>query len=136
MTAVPQVHVVAGVLTAADGRVLLAQRPPGKAFAGRWEFPGGKVDAGESAYAALARELDEELGIVVEAATPLLAVSHRYPGAPVRVLIDAWRVQRWRGTPQPLDGQQLRWVAAADLHRQDLLEADRPFVEALQRLLQ
>jgi len=128
---VPQIHVVAGVLIAPDGRVLLAQRPPGKAFAGRWEFPGGKVDPGESAQAALLRELEEELGIAVEAATPLLTVSHQYPGAAVRVFIDAWRVCRWRGEPQPLDGQQLRWCATEVLCEVDILEADRSIVTAL-----
>jgi mutator protein MutT len=131
LSGVPQLHVVAGVLIGADGRVLLAQRPPGKAFAGRWEFPGGKVDPGESALAALVRELDEELGIAVEAATPLLAVAHRYPGAPNCVLIDAWRVNRWSGEPAPLDGQQLRWCTPDALPEADILEADRPIVTAL-----
>jgi mutator protein MutT len=85
---VPLVHVLAGVLVDCAGRVLLAERPAGKAFAGRWEFPGGKLEAGETPRSALARELQEELGIEVLEAEPLLAVVHRYPGAPVRVLID------------------------------------------------
>lgn len=131
MSDVPQIHVAAGVLIAPDGRVLLAQRPPGKAFAGRWEFPGGKVDPDESVRAALVRELHEELGIAVEEATPLIVVSHRYPGAPVRVLIDAWRVHRWCGEPVPLDGQQLRWCSIDALPDADILEADRPIVTAL-----
>lgn len=130
-TEVPPLHVVAGILVAEDGRVLIAQRPRGKAFAGRWEFPGGKVDAGESSRQALVRELAEELGIVVEQATPLLLVSHRYPGAPLQVLIDAWRVLRWHGDAAPLDGQRLRWCAPDELPDADILEADRPIVTAL-----
>ncbi len=127
----PLVHVLAGVLVDPDGRVLLAERPEGKAFAGRWEFPGGKLEAGETPQAALVRELREELGIEVLDAEPLLAVTHRYPGAPVRVLIDSWRVLRWRGTPAPLDGQRLRWCGALELPAADILEADRPIVTAL-----
>jgi len=128
---VPLVHVLAGVLVDPAGRVLLAERPVGKAFAGRWEFPGGKLEAGETPHAALVRELREELGIEVLEAEPLLAVVHRYPGAPVRVLIDSWRVLSWRGTPDSLDGQRLRWCAVADLPAADILEADRPIVTAL-----
>jgi mutator protein MutT len=128
---VPLVHVLAGVLVDPAGRVLLAERPAGKAFAGRWEFPGGKLEAGETPHAALVRELREELGIEVLEAEPLLGVVHRYPGAPVRVLIDSWRVLRWRGTPDSLDGQRLRWCAVIDLPAADILEADRPIVTAL-----
>jgi mutator protein MutT len=124
-------EVVAGALVDAHGRVLIAARPPGKSFAGRWEFPGGKRDSGESARAALARELKEELGIEVLTAEPLLAVSHRYPGARVAVHIDCWRVTQWRGTPAPLDGQGLCWCPHAELVDADILEADRAIVTAL-----
>ena len=127
----PIVHVLAGVLADPGGKVLLAQRPAGKAFAGRWEFPGGKLEEGESPRDALVRELREELGIDVLEAEPLLAVAHRYPDAPVRVLIDSWRVLRWSGTPQPLDGQGLRWCPVVELATADILEADRPIVTAL-----
>lgn len=127
----PRIHVLAGVLIAGDGRVLLAERPAGKAFAGRWEFPGGKLDPGETPRAALDRELAEELGIQVEQAQPLLAVEHRYPGAAGAVLIDGWRVTRWRGEPASLDGQRLRWRTPAQLPDEDILEADRPIVTAL-----
>ncbi len=124
-------EVVAGALVDAHGRVLIASRPPGKAFAGRWEFPGGKRQPGETARDALARELAEELGIAVTAAEPLLAVRHRYPGASAEVCIEGWRVTAWRGEPHPLDGQALRWCPRAELPDADLLEADRALVTAL-----
>ncbi len=131
MAALPLIEVLAGVLEDARGRVLLAERPPGKAFAGRWEFPGGKREPGESPREALVRELREELGIEVLEAEPLLVVSHCYPDAPIRVRIDSWRVSRWHGTPQSLDGQRLQWCARSDLAQIDILEADRPIVTAL-----
>jgi mutator protein MutT len=124
-------EVVAGALVDAHGRVLIAERPAGKSFAGRWEFPGGKRHAGESARAALARELAEELGVELLAAEPLIAVTHRYPGARAAVRIDCWRVDSWRGTPAPLDGQRLRWCRREELVDADILEADRPIVTAL-----
>ncbi|MBS0396263.1 MAG: (deoxy)nucleoside triphosphate pyrophosphohydrolase, partial [Proteobacteria bacterium] len=124
-------EVVAGALVDAHGRVLIASRPPGKSFAGRWEFPGGKRQPGETARAALERELAEELGIAVTAAEPLLAVRHRYPGAHADVCIEGWRVTAWRGEPRPLDGQALRWCPRAQLPDADLLEADRALVTAL-----
>ena len=124
-------EVVAGALVDARGRVLIAERPPGKSMAGRWEFPGGKRRAGEAPRAALERELGEELGIAVAAAEPLLAVSHHYPGAAEPVRIDCWRVSEWRGTPAPLDGQRLRWCAREELLAADILEADAPIVTAL-----
>jgi mutator protein MutT len=125
------VEVVAGALIDANGRVLLAERPAGKAFAGRWEFPGGKLRAGEAARDGLRRELIEELGVEPARCAPLLAVTHRYPAAPVAVRIDCWRVESWRGEPTPLDGQRLRWCTLAELASADILEADRAIVTAL-----
>jgi 8-oxo-dGTP diphosphatase len=127
----PPLHVVAGVLVDRHDQVLIATRPPGKSFAGRWEFPGGKVGAGETAREALRRELVEELGVEISAAVPLLTVTHRYPGAAAPVTIEAWRIDAWRGEPRPLDGQQLRWCACEALAAAELLEADRPIVTAL-----
>ncbi len=124
-------EVVAGALVDTRGRVLIASRPPGKSFAGRWEFPGGKAEPGEPPRSALARELAEELGIELVAAEPLIAVRHRYPGARAAVRIDCWRVSEWRGTPEPLDGQGLRWCPRGELVDADVLEADRPIVTAL-----
>lgn len=124
--------VVAAALYDAAGRVLIAQRPPGKHQAGRWEFPGGKVAAGESEAAALTRELREELGIEVELSRALLRLAHSYPDRDVE--LSMWIVARYAGIPRSLDGQQLRWVEPALLEREDLLEADRPFVAALKHL--
>jgi len=121
--------VVAAALYDAAGRVLIAQRPPGKHLAGRWEFPGGKVASGESESQALARELREELGIEVLASRALMRLTHSYTDRSVE--LSMWIVERYTGVPRALDGQQLRWVAPADLGAQDLLEADRPFVAAL-----
>lgn len=124
-------YVVAGALVDPRGRVLIAQRPPGKALAGRWEFPGGKKLAHETPRDALNRELLEELGIQVSRARPLLVVRHRYaPDAPP-VLIDCWVVEQWRGEIAALDGQQLRWCERDELSDADILEADRPIVTAL-----
>jgi 8-oxo-dGTP diphosphatase len=124
--------VVAAALYDAEGRVLIAQRPKGRHQAGRWEFPGGKVAADESEGAALVRELSEELGIEVIASRPFMRLEHSYPDRSVE--LSMWIVERFAGTPRGLDGQQLRWVAPAGLPDEDLLEADRPFVEALRDL--
>jgi 8-oxo-dGTP diphosphatase len=124
--------VVAAALYDARGRVLIAQRPQGKHQAGRWEFPGGKVAPGESEAAALARELREELGIEVTASRPFMRLEHSYADRSVELSL--WIVERFAGAPRSLDGQMLRWVAPADLGQADLLEADRPFVEALLNL--
>jgi mutator protein MutT len=111
------------------GAVLLAQRPPGKHLAGGWEFPGGKLEAGETRDGALARELHEEIGVEVDAARPLFSVTHAYPHRDI--LLDVWVVTSYRGVPQGLEGQTLRWCAPDDLPRADLLPADRPIVTAL-----
>jgi len=123
------VHVVAAALIDADGRLLLAQRPPGKHLAGAWEFPGGKLETGETPLAALTRELDEELGVAVEQATPLVRIPWRYDHR--ELLLDAWRVTRWRGEPQSLEGQALRWQLPADVDPAQLAPADRPLLQVL-----
>jgi 8-oxo-dGTP diphosphatase len=125
----PEVHVTAGVLTDGEGRVLVAQRPVGKHLAGRWEFPGGKLNPGEAPVEGLKRELAEELGITLEAAEPLIRLRHDYHDR--RVLLDVWRVTRHSGTPAPLDRQVLDWVLPDRLPSIDLLEADRPIITAL-----
>ena len=112
-----------------EGRVLIAQRPTGKWQAGRWEFPGGKLEAGEDEQQALRRELEEELGIHVQAATRVLEVAHDYPDR--SVVIALWLVLRYDGTPTGLDGQALRWVEPRALAGLDLLEADLPMLPAL-----
>lgn len=121
--------VVAAALYDADGRVLIAERPPGKHMAGRWEFPGGKVNPGESEAAALARELREELGVEVTASRPFMRLRHAY--ADREVELSMWVIESFRGEAQSLDGQRLKWVQPERLGDEDILEADRPFVEAL-----
>jgi len=123
------IHVVAGVLIDGAGRVLIAQRPVGKHLAGGWEFPGGKLEPGEARSAGLARELREELGIVIGRPRPLLRLRHAYPYG--EVLLDVWVVRRYRGEPQGLDGQQLRWCRRGELVNAELLPADRPILAAL-----
>jgi 8-oxo-dGTP diphosphatase len=126
------VRVVAAALYDHQGRVLIADRPPGKHMAGRWEFPGGKVADGETLSDALSRELNEELGITVSAAQPLVDLTHDYPDR--RVELHLWVVQGYTGEPRSLDGQRLKWVEPARLFDEDILEADLPFIEALQNL--
>lgn len=109
----PLIQVACGVLQRADGQVLLAQRPDGKIAAGRWEFPGGKIEAGEQPLHALARELDEELGIRVEQARPLIRYRHEYSNR--SVLLDTWLVSRFSGEPHGRENQALAWVAPGAL---------------------
>lgn len=123
-------YVVAGVLLDAHGRVLIAQRPPGKELAGRWELPGGKLEAGEAPRAGLARELREELGIELKSARPLILVRHARPDGE-ELLIDCWRVEAWHGEPVAHDRQRLRWCEREALVDADILEADRAIVTAL-----
>jgi 8-oxo-dGTP diphosphatase len=123
------IHVVAGAVLDAAGRVLIAQRPPGKHLAGGWEFPGGKLEPGEARTAGLARELREELGIAIRNPRPLIRVRHTYPYG--EVLIDMWVVKSYSGSPRGLDGQALRWLSLDELEEAELLPADGPIVRAL-----
>jgi len=125
----PRIHVVAGVLYDAGGRVLIAQRPAGKVLAGRWEFPGGKLHDGEEPYDALVRELREELGIEVQAADPLMRYPVEYPDR--IVVLDTWTVGSWSGEARGLDAQALKWVECPRLGDEDILEADLPIVRCL-----
>ena len=122
--------VAAAVLDAA-GRVLIAERPAGKPMAGRWEFPGGKIAEGESADAALQRELREELGIEIGPAEFVMELQHAYPDREVHLRF--YVVREFFGELQPLDCQRLRHVPVDRLHLEDILEADLPFIRALQR---
>ena len=123
---------VAAALYDQAGRVLIAQRPPGKHMAGRWEFPGGKVGRNETESAALARELREELGVDVTAARPFMRLTHSYDDRDVELSL--WIVEQFTGTPASLDAQRLKWVVPAQLAAEDILEADRPFVAELEDL--
>jgi 8-oxo-dGTP diphosphatase len=113
--------------------VLIAQRPAGKWQQGRWEFPGGKIEPGESSADAMARELREELGIEVRAARPLGVFRHDY--ADGRVEIELWLVSAFEGEPQGLDAQALSWVSIDGLSAYDLLEADLPMLPPLRQAL-
>jgi 8-oxo-dGTP diphosphatase len=125
------IEVAAGVVTDARGRVLLLQRLPGKHLAGLWEFPGGKLEPGESVRQALARELEEELGIEVLTATPLLSLTWDYPTKTVH--LHAFRVTAWRGAAFAREGNPLRWVALAPMDTAVMPPADAPIVSALRR---
>ncbi len=130
MTTKPRLRVVAAALFDSQRRVLLAERPSGKHMAGWWEFPGGKVGAGESDDEALVRELREELGIDARPDTRLMTLTHEYPDRVVELVL--WRATVLAGKPRGLDGQRLKWVSPDSLGEEKLLEADRPFITALQ----
>jgi 8-oxo-dGTP diphosphatase len=122
-------EVVAAVLTLPDARVLLAQRPPGKVYAGYWEFPGGKVEPGESLQAALARELHEELGIVVTRAHRWITRVFTYPHATVR--LNFFHVFEWQGEPHPHERQIFSWQLPDAVEVTPLLPANFPILKAL-----
>ncbi len=122
-------EVVAGVLTQADGRILLARRPPGKAYAGYWEFPGGKVEPGETLAAALVRELHEELGVVIAQPCRWITREFTYPHA--RVRLNFFRVFEWQGEPHPHEGQVFSWQLPDAVEVTPLLPANFPVLKAL-----
>jgi 8-oxo-dGTP diphosphatase len=124
-------HVMAGVLFDTAGHVLLAQRPPGKHLAGMWEFPGGKLEPGETPQAGLARELFEELDIRIEPArmAPLARVPWDYGER--ELLLDAWRVHAWQGAPRSVEGQDLLWRHPRDIEPAQLAPADREILRAV-----
>lgn len=123
------IDVAVGVVYDAAGRVLVNQRQAGQAFAGQWEFPGGKIDAGETTNQALARELDEELGIRLRAQRPLITLSHQYDGLKVRLHVR--EVLAYDGEAQGREGQRLQWVAPENLERVELLAANAAIVNAV-----
>ena len=123
------VEVVAAVSLRADGAFLLAKRPPGKVYAGWWEFPGGKVEAGEPPEHALSRELHEELGIEVRSAWPWLTRVFTYPHATVR--LNFYRVTEWSGEPHPKEGQSLAWQRLDEAMLEPMLPANSPIIASL-----
>ena len=127
--------VVAVVLVDADGRVLIAKRPEGKQLAGMWEFPGGKLEAGERPEVALIRELKEELGINVEQSclAPLTFASHGYDA--FHLLMPLYVCRRWKGVPTALEGQELKWVHPKDMRNYPMPPADLPLIPHLIDLL-
>jgi len=122
-------EVAAAVIQRADGAFLLARRPPGKVYAGYWEFPGGKVEAGEPAERALARELFEELGIETQTAYPWLTREYVYPHAAVR--LNFFRVTAWRGEPYPRESQDIAWQRLGEPLAAPMLPANAPILAAL-----
>ena len=135
MSSLPTVLVVAVALIDGDGRVLIAQRPEGKKLAGLWEFPGGKVEPGETPEAALIRELNEELGIETKEAclAPLSFVSHAYES--IHLLMPLYVCRKWQGTPQTREHQALKWVRPQALRDYPMPPADEPLVAWLRDLL-
>ena len=131
----PTLTVVAAALVRADGQVLLQQRTLGKAMAGLWEFPGGKVEPGERPEPALVRELAEELGIAVEETALLPAAFASAPLGDRHLLLLLYMCRRWEGEPEALDAAALRWVTPAAMPTLPMPPADVPLVEALERLL-
>jgi len=131
----PTVLVTAVALIDGDGRILIAQRPPGKSLAGLWEFPGGKVDPGETPEGALVRELREELGIEVEEAClgPFTFASHSYEK--FHLLMPLYLCRVWQGTPTAQEGQVLKWVRVGELDAHPMPPADIPLVAMLRDFL-
>jgi 8-oxo-dGTP diphosphatase len=131
----PLLLVAACVLLDGDGRILIAKRPEGRSLAGLWEFPGGKVEPGESPEHALIRELAEELGIGIAAAdlAPLTFASHDYPD--FHLLMPLFHCRRWRGEVAPHEGQELLWVKPAELVSYAMPPADEPLKALLPQLL-
>jgi 8-oxo-dGTP diphosphatase len=125
-------HVAAGILRDAAGRVLISERLCDGPFDGLWEFPGGKIGAGETAADALTRELAEELGITVTSAQPFMELHHEYPDRTVD--LEFFLVSDWQGEPAGLEGQSVRWLTPSELNPDDLLPADAPVVEQLRIL--
>lgn len=124
-----QLDVVAGILIDASHRVLICERIEAGPFCGLWEFPGGKIDPGESAHAALHRELAEELGIESGRSVAFMELQHDYPDRSVS--LQFFRVLDWRGEAQGLEGQRIRWLEPAEIEVDQMLPADAPVIAAL-----
>ncbi|MES2729405.1 MAG: 8-oxo-dGTP diphosphatase MutT [Pseudomonadota bacterium] len=125
--------VVAVAFVNGEGEVLLAQRPPGKFMAGMWEFPGGKIEAGETPEQALIRECHEELGVEItaQALKPFTFISHAYPEKDFHLLMPLYLCHEWGGEMQGIEGQSLAWVQPEDMINYLVTPADLPLVEAL-----
>lgn len=121
-------RVAVGILVQ-DGKVFITRRFPDSHQGGKWEFPGGKIEPGENTFSALKRELREELEIEVQEARAYMQVRHAYPDCDV--LLDVWRISRFRGTPHGREGQEAKWLACAELPQLEFPEADRPILRRL-----
>ena len=127
--------VVAAALVDADGRVLLQQRLPGRAMAGLWEFPGGKVETGERPETALIRELEEELGIATDEACLAPAAFASADNGGRHMLLLLYICRKWKGAPSPLDASALTWVRPAQMFALDMPPADKPLIGLLDALI-
>jgi 8-oxo-dGTP diphosphatase len=123
-------HVAVGIIYNQQQHILLAKRPKHTDQGGLWEFPGGKVEAGETVRQALARELKEELNIEVVTASPLMAVTHDYNDK--KVLLDVWQVIEFKGVARGNEGQTVRWVTICECENYDFPEANRVIIEEIQ----
>lgn len=132
---IPTMTVVAAALADASGRVLLQQRPEGRAMAGLWEFPGGKVEEGEVPEAALVRELEEELGIGIQAAALVPAAFASAEVGERHMVLLLYLCRDWVGEPRPLHATALKWLRPAEMVAGEMPPADRPLITALERLL-
>ena len=131
----PTMMVVAAALADGEGRVLLQQRPPGGSMAGLWEFPGGKVETDEAPEAALVRELEEELGIAVDAADLVPAAFASAAVGDRHMILLLYICRRWRGEPRPLHATALKWARTAEMPALPMPPADIPLVRLLEALL-
>ncbi|WP_413663004.1 8-oxo-dGTP diphosphatase MutT [Microbulbifer sp. CNSA002] len=123
------VHVAVGVVTRGDGKILIARRPDHLHMGGRWEFPGGKVEAGESVQEALYRELLEEVAIEVQELQPLVEIRHDYPEK--TVLLDTWLVTQFTGEAHGREQQEIKWVSAGELDNFHFPDANQAIIEAV-----
>ncbi|AWF82364.1 8-oxo-dGTP diphosphatase MutT [Microbulbifer sp. A4B17] len=123
------VHVAVGVVTRGDGKILIARRPDHLHMGGRWEFPGGKVEAGESVQDALYRELLEEVAIEVQELQPLLEIRHDYPEK--TVLLDTWQVTQFAGEALGREQQEIKWVPVGELDNFHFPDANQAIIEAV-----
>ena len=131
----PLLHVTAAALIDADGRVLVQRRPEGASMAGLWEFPGGKIEPGETPEAALLRELREELGIDVESACLAPAAFASEALGERHLLLLLYVCRKWAGRPQALHAAELKWVRPVELHRLEMPPADKPLIGLLEALV-
>ena len=127
-----KIHVAAGILIDANGRILITDRSRANAMQEFWEFPGGKLASGESAEDALRRELAEELGIEITSFEHFCSLEHDYPES--RVAIDFYIVREWQGSPSGMEGQVLQWLKPSEVSSDLLLLADAPILDALEKL--
>jgi len=131
----PTLFVVSAALIDADGHVLLQKRAPGRAMAGLWEFPGGKVEEGETPEAALVRELQEELGLHVDAARLAPAGFASAPHGESHLVLLLYLCREWNGEPRPLDATALKWLRPAEMRAAEMPPADRPLIPLLDVLI-